>query len=563
MVFSSERMFKGQFVATRGIHPDPELEHRKGTQFQRLTNDLRSRLDHLLNTSRWSGRFLRSELLFVEPIFSKEKINLTLERSKHEHTIDGSRSINKFAANDWLISIQEHAIANHPKLDDELGSIDYSASDSPLPGTHWLHFRLYFIDIPTNFVKSASAHPGPSASDLYLLLSEELIRQPSGLFARYGVTQSSLSIAERVPTISALAQLHLLWQWMRSPKGQWPSLAMFSRKTQQKLNRAVTSISSAASALQSTESLSTGSQQSSSQFIHSLPDQSTVQHFSDGSSVHQLLSDQFQSFSHCEPLKVSMCDFLPYQSVFYPNLLGHRNHSEIEQNLLEYRQMIDAECDPAARQLLCTLLQPPCRQPGVSGAAQKSQTVQTLLYSSETRVQTRWKQNCVRMSERILNACRDWAPKSLITRLRIAVDKPDVAFGTHAELVCSVGESECVQRLRNSNQNRNLCDHINDCEDGSDEQNCDPEACKHMQADDIRNDFGAIEKQPSSAFGQKRGPTTATEPNFIQWFDCGSRCIPMSQRCDQQIQCENGMDELRCLHQEKGTKQVMFSHSAN
>jgi hypothetical protein len=543
----AERLFKGQFVATRGIQSDGDLAQRKGSQFGRLASDVRSRLDHLLNTSRWSGRFIRSELAQVEPIAHKEKRNL--------NPFSASLTSNSTATDvDWLASVQQHVFAttstiepSQPSQAKLISADDSSPSSSSKPpqATHWLHFRLFFTDVSTA-APARPTQPGPSASDLYLLLSEELIRSTSGLFSRYGVTQSSLTIAERVPTSSPFAQLHALWQWIRTPGRHWPIPALFSRTIQHRSSASKVIGSSKMAAVHSS---------ASTEYEFLQPTVVSTPHFSDGSSVDMMAVPSSSSSSSasssstgsidstfCAPIHLTFCDHLPYSRSSYPNLLGHRNQSHLDSDLLSYRQMIDAECDSSARQLLCALLQPPCDDSQSSetvGLSSSSTSSPLTIYSSNTRILNQQNRACSQFTGRVLTSCSDWAPEAVRSLLSKANRSPRITFGRHSDLICSQGDSECVAKLRAQGQRRLLCDHVTDCQDGSDERFCEPIACGALapsSTDHDSSDRSAID----SSWSRNRS-------NASDWFDCGTRCVPINQRCDQSMQCDNAQDELDCV----------------
>ena len=62
----------------------------------------------------------------------------------------------------------------------------------------------------------------------------------------------------------------------------------------------------------------------------------------------------------CMPLGLSYCRFMAYNRTSYPNLLNHWNLSSVEEDFITYKEIIDSECYELAREFLCFLLQPEC-----------------------------------------------------------------------------------------------------------------------------------------------------------------------------------------------------------
>lgn len=63
----------------------------------------------------------------------------------------------------------------------------------------------------------------------------------------------------------------------------------------------------------------------------------------------------------CTSLDVSFCNILPYNLTSYPNIVGHSNISEVLNDLVTFRQIMDFECYPLAQEFVCQLLQPDCK----------------------------------------------------------------------------------------------------------------------------------------------------------------------------------------------------------
>uniref|UniRef100_A0A336LL32 CSON010371 protein n=1 Tax=Culicoides sonorensis TaxID=179676 RepID=A0A336LL32_CULSO len=62
----------------------------------------------------------------------------------------------------------------------------------------------------------------------------------------------------------------------------------------------------------------------------------------------------------CDVMTLPYCKSLGYNSTTYPNYLGHTNIDEVKDDLISFRDLVDAECYRQAYDFLCRLLQPPC-----------------------------------------------------------------------------------------------------------------------------------------------------------------------------------------------------------
>lgn len=62
----------------------------------------------------------------------------------------------------------------------------------------------------------------------------------------------------------------------------------------------------------------------------------------------------------CAKIGLSYCNFLPYNYTSYPNALNHWNMSSVEEEFISYKEIIDSECYSLAKEFICSLLQPEC-----------------------------------------------------------------------------------------------------------------------------------------------------------------------------------------------------------
>ncbi|EEC05751.1 conserved hypothetical protein [Ixodes scapularis] len=78
-------------------------------------------------------------------------------------------------------------------------------------------------------------------------------------------------------------------------------------------------------------------------------------------AVSRLVLSHFNAAA-CRPRQLSLCDdVLPYNSTLLPNLVGDRDRISLNRTLLFFALMLKTECNPRLKQLLCSLLEPPCR----------------------------------------------------------------------------------------------------------------------------------------------------------------------------------------------------------
>lgn len=62
----------------------------------------------------------------------------------------------------------------------------------------------------------------------------------------------------------------------------------------------------------------------------------------------------------CSPVKLKYCTRLPYNVTSYPNILGHNSIKDVEEDVIAFRELVDAECYRQAYDFVCQVLQPSC-----------------------------------------------------------------------------------------------------------------------------------------------------------------------------------------------------------
>ncbi|XP_024945636.1 atrial natriuretic peptide-converting enzyme isoform X2 [Cephus cinctus] len=186
----------------------------------------------------------------------------------------------------------------------------------------------------------------------------------------------------------------------------------------------------------------------------------------------------------CTKLELPYCKHLPYNVTSYPNILGHKSLLDVQNDVIAFRELVDAECYRMAYEFVCQVLQPACL-PG------EPEDVLHLPCRS---------------------FCREfWAGcgSRLPARIKDALDCSN--FPEYADQGTCRPKPGCVQDLQAKALSPRICDGIIDCPDLSDEKNCAYCRDDHMHC------------------------------------GVGRMCIPSIKRCDGKIDCPNGSDEKDCL----------------
>ncbi|XP_053200262.1 uncharacterized protein LOC128385427 [Panonychus citri] len=96
----------------------------------------------------------------------------------------------------------------------------------------------------------------------------------------------------------------------------------------------------------------------------------------------------------CVPIELPFCyNLLQYNYTSYPNIGGHWNLTSLESELISYRQIVDAECYPLARDFICQVIQPQCWEDEIIPP-------------------------CREYCEDFMISCKDWLVKSITDKLK-------------------------------------------------------------------------------------------------------------------------------------------------
>ncbi|XP_026682215.1 uncharacterized protein LOC103513492 [Diaphorina citri] len=189
----------------------------------------------------------------------------------------------------------------------------------------------------------------------------------------------------------------------------------------------------------------------------------------------------------CDPVQLSFCrSALSYNLTAYPNIFGHMSIKDVEDDMIAFRELVDAECYQHTYEFVCQILQPSC-----------------VKASPEDQVFLPCRQFC----NDFWVGCGNRLP----ARFKEALNCFRFPQHSHVGSMCSPKPASCEDDLRQRGLASRLCDGLADCADLSDEI-----ACPYCQA------------------------------GFIH-CGTGKNCVPGSARCDGVQDCPNGSDELGCL----------------
>ncbi|KAK8763470.1 hypothetical protein V5799_033921 [Amblyomma americanum] len=165
-----------------------------------------------------------------------------------------------------------------------------------------------------------------------------------------------------------------------------------------------------------------------------------------------MTDDRYRKVAVCRPRQLSLCDdVLPYNSTLLPNLVGDRDRVSLDRTLLFFALMLKTECNPRLKQLLCALLEPPCRGGRTLLPCRKFCKVAT--------------ENCQKLIPATLALSRVFD-----CRRYPDSDSPGVCLNLARSASCMRQEHQCPDLTCIPKQWR--CDGVRDCPLAADEANC-------------------------------------------------------------------------------------------
>lgn len=198
----------------------------------------------------------------------------------------------------------------------------------------------------------------------------------------------------------------------------------------------------------------------------------------------------------CAPVHLKYCDNLPYNITTYPNVFGHGSVKEVRENVISFRELVDAECYRHAYDFVCQLLQPACKK----GDKEDEMILPCRSFCREFLA------GCgSRLNEKV---------KGLIDCGRF----PEVS----SREMC-YSKPGCVDELKSKALSPRICDGVLDCPDLSDEKTC-----------------------------------TYCSANYLH-CGIGRTCIRPEQQCDGREDCPDGSDERACLSLVTNVKELLDS----
>lgn len=214
-----------------------------------------------------------------------------------------------------------------------------------------IHFNLHFVPVPVNEV---------NAAEIYIILANEFLKSKSPNtqghpLSNISIDHSSLDVTERREVLSnSFSFPFTLYPFYSANSLDQLKGGGSSGGADGGEGEALTSPVDGKTLLPSAPF------GSSHRFNRHNPWESRVLF---PGVLEGLTTEPSEPLRRCQKIDLLFCaQVLPYNWTSYPNLVGHCNSTSVIESLIEFRQIIDAECYPLAREFICRILQPECQQ---------------------------------------------------------------------------------------------------------------------------------------------------------------------------------------------------------
>ncbi|XP_071050421.1 atrial natriuretic peptide-converting enzyme isoform X2 [Onthophagus taurus] len=186
----------------------------------------------------------------------------------------------------------------------------------------------------------------------------------------------------------------------------------------------------------------------------------------------------------CTKMELTYCSKQPYNITTYPNIFDHKNLSMVQENMILFRELVDAECYMNAYDFVCNVLQPPCKK----GVKEDDMVLPCKSYCRD-----------------FMNGCGS----RLSPKIKLIIDCN--RFPEFEGTGSCIPRPNCLWDIKTHGLPSRHCDGVGDCQDLADER-----TCSYCPSDQLHCGIGRV-------------------------------CIRKTQRCDGHVDCPDGSDERACL----------------